>query len=61
MIDFNGVVDNQEFDGGSSEDYPLVLGSNSFIPGFEEQLVGMKVGDTPEVRLLSQKNITLST
>ena len=45
------MVDNQEFEGGSSEDYPLVLGSNSFIPGFEEQLVGLKVGDKPEVRV----------
>ena len=51
VIDFKGMVDSQEFDGGSSEDYPLVLGSNSFIPGFEEQLVGLKVGDTPEVRV----------
>ena len=49
------MVDNQEFDGGSSEDYPLVLGSNSFIPGFEEQLVGMKVGDTPEVKVTFPK------
>ena len=55
VIDFNGMVDNQEFDGGSSEDYPLVLGSNSFIPGFEEQLVGMKVGDTPEVKVTFPK------
>jgi len=51
VIDFKGMVDNKEFEGGSSEDYPLVLGSNSFIPGFEEQLVGLKVGDTPEVRV----------
>ena len=51
VIDFKGTVDNKEFEGGSSEDYPLVLGSNSFIPGFEEQLVGLKVGDTPEVRV----------
>ena len=51
IIDFKGMVDNEEFDGGSSEDYPLTLGSNSFIPGFEEQLVGVKVGDTPEVKV----------
>ena len=51
VIDFKGTVDSQEFEGGSSEDYPLVLGSNSFIPGFEEQLVGLKVGDTPEVKV----------
>ena len=51
IIDFKGMVDNEEFEGGSSEDYPLTLGSNSFIPGFEEQLVGVKVGDTPEVKV----------
>ena len=43
VIDFVGKVDGEAFDGGSAEDYPLVLGSNSFIPGFEEQLVGVKV------------------
>jgi trigger factor len=37
IIDFLGTVDGEAFEGGSSEDYPLVLGSNSFIPGFEEQ------------------------
>ena len=51
VIDFKGMVDNEEFEGGSSEDYPLTLGSNSFIPGFEEQLVGLKVGDTPDVKV----------
>ncbi|MDR9394211.1 MAG: trigger factor [Roseovarius sp.] len=42
VIDFVGKVDGEPFEGGSAEDYPLVLGSNSFIPGFEEQLVGVK-------------------
>ncbi|MGI9394772.1 MAG: trigger factor, partial [Boseongicola sp.] len=42
VIDFVGKVDEQEFEGGSAEDFPLVLGSNQFIPGFEEQLVGAK-------------------
>lgn len=42
VMDFVGKVDGEAFDGGSAEDYPLVLGSNSFIPGFEEQLVGVK-------------------
>jgi hypothetical protein len=41
VFDFLGKVDGEAFDGGASEDYPLVLGSNSFIPGFEEQLVGV--------------------
>ena len=44
VFDFLGKVDGEAFDGGASEDYPLVLGSNSFIPGFEEQLVGLKTG-----------------
>jgi len=43
-LDFVGKVDDVAFEGGSAEDYPLVLGSNSFIPGFEDQLIGTKVG-----------------
>jgi trigger factor len=43
-IDFKGSVDGVPFDGGAGEDYPLVLGSNSFIPGFEAQLVGAAAG-----------------
>lgn len=50
-IDFLGKVDGEAFEGGAAEDYPLVLGSNSFIPGFEEQLVGAKVGDDVEVNV----------
>jgi len=49
VIDFVGKVDGEAFEGGSAEDYPLTLGSNSFIPGFEEQLVGVKTGDEKEV------------
>ncbi len=49
VIDFVGSIDGAPFEGGAAEDYPLVLGSNSFIPGFEEQLVGAKAGDAPEV------------
>ena len=51
VIDFLGTVDGEAFDGGSSEDYPLVLGSNSFIPGFEEQLIGCKAGDDKNVKV----------
>ncbi|MCB6176961.1 trigger factor [Rhodobacter sp. Har01] len=51
VIDFKGSVDGEEFQGGSAEDYPLVLGSKSFIPGFEEQLVGAKVGDEVAVKV----------
>ncbi|WP_372603547.1 trigger factor [Actibacterium sp.] len=51
VIDFVGKVDGEAFDGGSAEDYPLVLGSGSFIPGFEEQLVGVKAGDEVAVNV----------
>lgn len=49
VIDFKGSVDGDYFEGGTGEDYPLVLGSNSFIPGFEAQLVGAKAGDEVKV------------
>jgi len=45
VVDFVGKVDGEPFEGGAAEDYPLTLGSGSFIPGFEEQLVGVKVGE----------------
>ena len=51
VIDFAGSVDGEAFEGGSAEDYPLVLGSGSFIPGFEEQLTGAKVGDEVSVNV----------
>ncbi|MDG0986312.1 MAG: trigger factor [Paracoccaceae bacterium] len=51
VIDFVGTVGGEAFDGGSSEDYPLVLGSNSFIPGFETQLVGCKAGEDHKVNV----------
>lgn len=50
-IDFEGFVDGVAFEGGKGEDYPLVLGSHSFIPGFEEQLVDKNVGDEVEVNV----------
>ncbi|WP_027237807.1 trigger factor [Leisingera caerulea] len=49
VIDFVGKIDGEAFDGGAGDDYPLVLGSNSFIPGFEEQLVGTKAGEEKDV------------
>jgi trigger factor len=55
VIDFVGKVDDEPFEGGAAEDYPLVLGSNSFIPGFEEQLVGVKAGDETEVKVTFPK------
>ena len=48
-FDFLGKVDGEAFEGGAAEDYPLVLGSNSFIPGFEEQLVGVKADEEKAV------------
>lgn len=51
VINFLGKVDDVAFDGGQGDDYPLVLGSNSFIPGFEDQLVGAKAGDDVEVKV----------
>ena len=50
-FDFLGKVAGEPFEGGAAEDYPLVLGSNSFIPGFETQLVGAKVGQDIEVKV----------
>ncbi|CAM3247816.1 trigger factor [Paracoccus nototheniae] len=50
-IDFKGFVDGEPFEGGEAEDYPLVLGSNSFIPGFEAQLVGAKVDEDLKVEV----------
>jgi trigger factor len=50
-IDFKGSVDGVEFEGGAGTDHPLVLGSNSFIPGFEAQLVGAAVGDDVSVNV----------
>jgi trigger factor len=46
VIDFEGSVDGTPFEGGKAEDYPLELGSNNFIPGFEAQLVGSQAGDS---------------
>ncbi len=51
MIDFSGKIGGEEFDGGSAEDFPLVLGSGQFIPGFEEQLAGLKTGDEKTVEV----------
>lgn len=50
-IDFAGSVDGVKFDGGSAESYDLELGSGSFIPGFEEQLVGVKAGEKKDVKV----------
>ena len=51
VFDFLGKVDGEAFEGGAAEDYPLVLGSNAFIPGFEDQLKGVKAGDEKNVEV----------
>jgi trigger factor len=50
-IDFVGKINAEEFEGGKSENFDLTLGSNSFVPGFEEQLVGVKAGDACNVKV----------
>ncbi|MFE3835510.1 trigger factor [Pseudogemmobacter sonorensis] len=56
VIDFEGFIGDEAFEGGKGEEYPLVLGSGSFIPGFEEQLVGVKAGDEVEVKVSFPEN-----
>lgn len=51
IIDFEGFKDGVAFDGGKGENYSLTIGSNTFIPGFEEQLIGMKKGDKKEINV----------
>ncbi|MBY4891435.1 trigger factor [Rhodobacteraceae bacterium N5(2021)] len=51
VFDFVGTVDGEAFEGGSAEDFPLKLGSGQFIPGFEEQLVGVKAGEEKDVEV----------
>jgi len=51
VIDFEGFVDDVAFEGGKGENYPLVIGSGSFIPGFEEQIVGANAGDSIDVNV----------
>lgn len=57
-IDFEGFLDKEEtnpFDGGKGENYDLELGSNSFVPGFEEQIVGMNIGETKDINITFPK------
>ena len=51
LLDYSGSVDGEKFDGGTAEDQTLVLGSNTFIPGFEDQLVGIKAGESRDVNV----------
>lgn len=56
VIDYEGFVDGETFDGGKDEGYSLELGSSTFIPGFEDQLVGVKSGDDKEVNVTFPEN-----
>lgn len=55
-IDFKGIVDGKELEGGSGENYPLEIGSNTFIPGFEDGVVGMEIGETKVLNLKFPEN-----
>ena len=57
-IDFEGFVDGKAFEGGKAEHYSLVLGSGSFIPGFEDQLIGMKAGEEKDIDITFPKDYT---
>lgn len=56
VIDFEGFVDGVAFDGGKGENYSLEIGSNTFIPGFEDQLIGLKAGEETEVNVVFPEN-----
>lgn len=56
VIDFTGFVDGKELEGGKGENFPLEIGSHSFIPGFEEGLVGLKAGEEKELNLKFPEN-----
>lgn len=58
IIDFKGYVDGKVLDGGTGENYPLEIGSHTFIPGFEEGLVGLKVNEEKELNLTFPENYT---
>ena len=50
-INFEGFVDDKAFDGGKAENYDLEIGSNSFIPGFEDQIIGMKTDEEKDIKV----------
>ena len=51
VIDFEGFVDGVAFEGGKAENHELVIGSNTFIPGFEDQIIGMKIGEEKDINV----------
>ena len=56
VIDFAGFLGNEQFQGGTGYNYPLKLGSHTFIPGFEEQLIGAKIGEERDVNVSFPEN-----
>ena len=56
VIDFTGFIDGEEFEGGKGENFPLEIGSHSFIPGFEEGLIGLKSGEEKNLELKFPEN-----
>ena len=60
-IDFSGSVDGVKFEGGTAQDYDLEIGSHSFIDNFEDQVVGMKVGETKDVNVTFPENYHVDT
>ena len=60
IIDFIGYIDGKEFDGGSAKDYDLTIGSNSFVPGFEDELIGIKEGEKRTIEITFPKNYLAS-
>lgn len=56
VIDFAGFLGEEQFAGGTATDYSLKLGSGAFVPGFEEQLIGAKVGETRDINITFPEN-----
>lgn len=60
VLDFEGFVNNKPFDGGKANNYELLLGSNQFIPGFEDQLIGVKAGENKEIEVVFPDNYVVA-
>jgi trigger factor len=59
-VDFVGTIDGEAFEGGTANDIEVILGSNTFIPGFEDALLGVRVGDTPNVKATFPENYAMA-
>ena len=60
VLDFEGFVNDKPFDGGKANNYELLLGSNQFIPGFEDQLIGVKAGENKEIEVVFPDNYVVA-